>query len=170
MAGVDIRGKAVAALISRPANPPSGFVSLRPFRYTLSAIRERVAFLTGRGAAAVLLVSDSVADSAWIFAGTTLGRGRYNIDSTGTDQLPAQPPVVWLHSGMLESIRSASGSPRFVAALQVESFVYPSVPPRLRVAHGLATAAPQLHGTRPDGAGDKRACGSFFSRLNVGQA
>ncbi|MFN2399408.1 MAG: M28 family peptidase [Gemmatimonadaceae bacterium] len=127
LGGVDIRGKAVAAVISRPANPPSGFVSLRPFRYTLTAIRERVAFLTGRGASAVLLVSDSVADSAWVFAGTTLGRGRYNIDSTGTDQLPTQPPVLWLHSRMLETIRSASGSQRFVADVQVESFLYPSV-------------------------------------------
>lgn len=123
----DIRGKAVVAVISRPANLPSGFVSLRPFRYTLTAIRERVAFLTGRGATAVLLVSDSVADSAWVFAGTTLGRGRYNIDSTGTDRLPAQTPVVWLHSRLLETIRSASGGQRLVADLQVESFLYPSV-------------------------------------------
>jgi hypothetical protein len=131
VAGVDLTGKAVAAVISAPSNPPPPDVSLRGFRYTLAALRERSAFLAGRGAAAVILVSDSIAESQFDFVGTVLARGRYNVDSAGTDQIPPGPPVLWLRRAALDRVArpgaAAQPGTRLVARLQAESFVYPSV-------------------------------------------
>jgi len=121
----DVRGKAVAAVISAPANPPAANVSLRSWRYALGAIRERSQFLLQRGAAAVVLVSDSTADDAWGFAGAGLSRGRYNVDTTGADVVPSQPPVIWVHRAALDRVRAPNQ--RLTLALRAESFVYPSV-------------------------------------------
>ncbi|HKG91149.1 MAG TPA: M28 family peptidase [Gemmatimonadaceae bacterium] len=124
VASVDLRGKAVAAVISPPSNPPPAGVSLREFRYARAAIVQRVAFLAGRGAAAVVLVSDSVAESAWGYAGSGMLRGRYNVDSSGTDQPAAGPPVLWVRRALLDRVRAAR---RLDADVIAESFVYPSV-------------------------------------------
>ena len=125
LANVDVRGKAVAAVVSAPANPPAANVSLRSWRYALGAIRERSQFLLQRGAAAVVLVSDSTAEDAWGFAGAGLSRGRYNVDTTGADVVPAQPPVVWVHRAALDRVRAPNQ--RLTLELRAESFVYPSV-------------------------------------------
>ena len=126
VATLDLKGKAVAAVISPPATPPAANVSLREYRYALVAIRERAAFLVQRGAAAVVLVSDDTAERAWGFAGTAMSRGRYNLDSAGTDApLAAQPPVLWVRRRALDLVRAPNA--RLVATLRAESFVYPSV-------------------------------------------
>ena len=125
LANVDVRGKAVAAVITAPATPPAANVSLRSWRYALGAIRERSQLLIQRGAVAVVLVSDSTAEDAWGFAGAGLGRGRYNVDSTGADALPAQPPVIWVRRAALDRVRAPNQ--RLTLALRAESFVYPSV-------------------------------------------
>jgi hypothetical protein len=132
VAGVDLTGKVVAAVLSAPSALPAPTVRLRGFRYTLAALRERSAFLAGRGAAAVVLVSDSIAESEFDFVGTVLSRGRYDVDSAGGDRVPPGPPVLWLRRAALGRV-SGSGAaggapgPRLVARLRVESFVYPSV-------------------------------------------
>jgi Iap family predicted aminopeptidase len=100
-------------------------VSLRGFRYTRAALAQRAAFLAERGAAAVLLVSDSTAEESWTFVGTQLARGRYNIDSAGTGDAPPGPPVLWLRRGLLDRVRQPNL--RLTATLQAESFVTPSV-------------------------------------------
>jgi len=125
LAKVDIRGKAVAAVLSAPAAPPPPGMSLRNYRYTLAALRERSAFLAERGAAAVLLVSDSVAEPQFDYAATVLARGRYNVDSAGTDQLPPAPPTLWVRRALLDRLRAPGA--RLTAQVQVESYIYPSV-------------------------------------------
>jgi hypothetical protein len=125
LSGRDIRGKAVVALLSAPANPPAANMSLRGYRWALASVRQRSQFLLQHGASAVVLVSDSVADGEFERAGTILARGRYNIDSTGTDAIPAQAPVLWVRRAMLEQL--GGGTARLSAALTAESFVYPSV-------------------------------------------
>jgi hypothetical protein len=125
LAGRDIRGKAVVALLSAPANPPAANMSLRGYRWALSSVRQRSQFLAQHGASAIVLVSDSVAEGEFDRAGTILGRGRYNIDSTGTDAIPVQPPVLWVRRAMLDQLKG--GTARLSAALTPESFVYPSV-------------------------------------------
>jgi hypothetical protein len=125
LARVDIKGKAVAAVLSAPVTPPPPGMSLRNYRYTLVALRERSAFLAERGAAAVLLVSDSVAEPQFDYAATVMARGRYNVDSAGTDQLPPAPPTLWVRRATLDRLRARGA--RLTAQVQVESYVYPSV-------------------------------------------
>ncbi len=124
LAGVDLRGKAAAAVLGPPNTVPVSWISLWGRRYTQAAVRDRAAFLAQRGAAAVLLVSDSVAETQFEVTGSALLRGRYTLND-GTEQRPAgQPPVLWLRRAMLDAVR-APGQ-RLVADISTESFVYPS--------------------------------------------
>jgi len=131
--GVDLHGKAVVALLEPPSNPPRPTVSLYPYRYALSAVRQQSARLIQQGASAVILVSDSVADDpmGFGFGGVAMARGRYGLD-TGrvSPALPNAPrvPVLWVRHAMLDSLRAAaSASGRLTANLVVESYSYPSV-------------------------------------------
>jgi hypothetical protein len=125
LANVDVRGRAVAAVLSRPRAAPVPEMSLWARRYTTAAVRERAAFLAQRGAAAVILVSDSVAETQWGVTGSYYIRGSYALD-TGAEARPAgAPPTLWLPRSMLEAVRRPGQ--RLVAELATESFVYPSV-------------------------------------------
>ena len=126
----DLHGKAVAVEIHAPANPPAPNVSLRAYRYALAAVRQQGQALIDRGASAVILVSDSVADSdmAFGFGGVALARGRYGLDTaragaTTTGALTV--PVLWVRRAMLDQLRAPNQ--RLTARLYTESFSYPSV-------------------------------------------
>ena len=125
LAGRDIHGAAVVAVLSAPANPPAANMSLRGYRAATSAVRQRSQFLLQRGASVVVLVSDSAADAEFERSGTIMSRGRYNIDTTGADVIPRQAPVLWVRRAMLDRLRG--GTARLSATLVPESFVYPSV-------------------------------------------
>jgi hypothetical protein len=124
LANRDIKGRAVVAQLSAPTPLPAANVSLRAYRYTLAAIRQRSAFLLQRGASAVVLVSDSVAEGEFERGGTILARGRYNVDSADAGAIAAQPPVLWVRRAMLDALRE--GTAHLSASLVAESFVYPS--------------------------------------------
>jgi hypothetical protein len=125
LARVDVRGRVVAAVLSRAQAAPAAGMSLWARRYTTAAIRERAAFLAQRGAAAVILVSDSVADTQWGVTGSHYLRGSYAVD-TGAEARPTgAPPTLWLPRSMLDAVRRPGQ--RLVAELSTESFVYPSV-------------------------------------------
>lgn len=124
----DVHGRAVLVDIRPPrALPPEG-VSLRPYRYVLSAIREQAGALARHGAGAVVLVGDSTAEAAWEFAGAGLLRGRYNIDTTGAAAIPTGAPVLWVRTAVGPGLRqAASAGGRLTLDLVSQSFVYPSV-------------------------------------------
>ena len=136
-ATVDLHGKAVAAVIQPPANPPAANVSLRPYRYALAGVRQQSQALIERGAGAVILVSDSVADGdmAFGFGGVALSRGRYSLDTAqrAAPAAAAEPaaraapnvPVFWVRRNMLDAVRTPNQ--RLLATLYTESFSYPSV-------------------------------------------
>jgi len=125
LAGVDLRGKAAAAVLGRPRAAPAPGMSLWARRYTMAAIRERAALLAQRGAAAVILVSDSVAETQFGISGSYYLRGTYALD-TGAEARPTgAPPTLWLPRSALEAARRPGQ--RLVAELSTESFVYPSV-------------------------------------------
>ncbi|MGQ0649593.1 MAG: hypothetical protein ACT4P7_18730 [Gemmatimonadaceae bacterium] len=67
---VDLSGKAVAASLVAPPNPPNRNVSLASWRYATGAVRVQSMRLLARGAAAVVLVADSLRDG-----GTTAAAG-----------------------------------------------------------------------------------------------
>jgi peptidase M28-like protein len=127
MANVDLHGKAVAAELHAPTNPPAPNMSLRAYRYALAAIRQQSQALIERGAGAVILVSDSVADDpmAFGFGGVALARGRYGLDTARWTPPPPTPPVLWVRRNMLDPLRAPNA--RLAAQIYTESFSYPSV-------------------------------------------
>lgn len=128
---VDVRGKAAVAEIHAPNNAPAANVSLRAYRYAGLAVRQQSQALIERGASAVIMVSDSVADDdmAFGFGGAALARGRYGLDTAGATSArgPAAPnvPVFWVRRNMLDALRAPNQ--RLEARLFAESFSYPSV-------------------------------------------
>ena len=129
LAGADLHGKAAVAEIHAPTNPPAANMSLRGYRYALAAVRQQSQALIERGAGAVILVSDSVADDpmAFGFGGVALARGRYGLDTVRAATRPAGPgvPVLWVRRNMLDALRAPNQ--RLTAQLYTESFSYPSV-------------------------------------------
>jgi hypothetical protein len=121
----DIRGRVVAAVLSAPEDAPPLGPDLSPRRYAMLSVRERARFLTERGAAAVILVSDSVAGREYknIAAGWAQGdwslREGYEAD---------RPPVIWVGPAALDLVKGGGQRPahRLQAELTVERFVIPS--------------------------------------------
>ena len=129
-ADVDVRGKAAIAEIHAPTNAPAPNVSLRAYRYAGLAIRQQSQALIERGASAVIMVSDAVADDdmAWGFGGAALARGRYGLDTAGATAVRGpvpNVPVLWVRRSMLDALRAPNQ--RLQARLYTESFSYPSV-------------------------------------------
>ncbi len=122
--GQDLSGKAVAAVLSAPANLPPRWVSLWHFRYAAGAIRERAAELAKTGAAAIVLVADSTAQGGWDYLAANHMHGSYDVAGDTARAAPAGPPVVWLRSSELPRVRAAQ---RLSLDLAAERFVYPSV-------------------------------------------
>ena len=126
LAGVDLRGKAVATMVRPPRNVPVPWISLWGWRYTRAALGELANALIARGAAAVVLVSDSVADANFEVLGAYNSRGTYGLDSAGVAApRPSRAPVIWLRRGMLDPVRAPDQ--RLVARISSESFIYPTV-------------------------------------------
>jgi len=126
---VDLHGKAAIEEIHAPTNPPAPNMSLRGYRYALAAVRQQSQALAERGAGAIILVSDSVADDpmAFGFGGVALARGRYALDTLRTSAAtgPTNVPVLWVRRAMLPALQAPNQ--RLQAHLFTESFSYPSV-------------------------------------------
>lgn len=127
---VDIRGRAVAAVLSHPDGAPPLGPDLSPRRYALLAVRQRAAFLTARGAAAVVLIADSVADPEYENIAAGWARGGYDLadarrlEGNGDPSGEARPPVIWARRDFLDDVKA--GDARLLADLRTESFVVPS--------------------------------------------
>ena len=124
LARLDLRGKAVAALLLPPSRPPVSWISLRAWRYARQAIAERAAALEKAGAAAVVLVADDSTNDQFIPVSVPMRRGAYNIDTTGSDRIRERPPVLWVPQALQARVTSAR---RLTLDLRAETFVYPSV-------------------------------------------
>lgn len=126
LAGVDLAGKAVAAQIVAPPNPPGRDMSLSAWRYAGAAVRGQSARLMTRGASAVILVADSVVEGALDFYGAVSARGSYGLDTAGAVTRPrGAAPVLVVRQRMGQRLQ-APGM-RLQATLTSESFTYPSV-------------------------------------------
>lgn len=124
--GLDLEGKAVVVQITAPARALPAGISLRPVRYAFTAINERVADLAPRHPAAIIMVSDPVADSAWEFAANFYGRGRYGIGDGGPQPGASLPvPVIWVRRPAATLL--AEPGQRLVARLLFDRFTVPSV-------------------------------------------
>ena len=124
--GQSLEGKIVAAELTAPTNVPPRGMSLWSARWTINAIGDRVRALTAKRVAAILIVSDTIAEPELSgFYGQVLARGRYGIDSTGAAPQGGGVPVVWLSRSYMDALRR---SPSTVSiAVDFDSYVYPSV-------------------------------------------
>jgi len=128
----DISGRVVAALLSHPEGAPPLGPDLSTRRYAMLSVRERARFLAGRGAAAVILVSDSVAAGEYHNIAAGWAGGDWSLDD---GYAANRPPVIWVGPDALELVRGgAAAAPRLQAELSVERFVLPSANVVARVA------------------------------------
>lgn len=158
LAGRDLRGKAVAARMRAPSPLPPEEISLRSWRYTWAALRGQARALEQAGAAAVLLVADSVSERAFADLSSYQRDGAFRLDDAA--QAPSDIPVLWVPARHLERVRAAR---RLSAALEVDRFTYPSAnvvarvagtDPGLRHEHVLFSAHHDHDGVRPATGGD----------------
>lgn len=120
MAGVDVKGKAVALEFS--GTPPA---ELSYRRYLFGTMSRRAAELVKAGAVAVVWVSDKEAQFYFDRWTTGLERGRYDLPGGPNTRIFSQAPTVWLGSDALSWIKQPGQ--QFTNVVNVESFSYPSV-------------------------------------------
>lgn len=125
LAAIDPAGKAVAADIVAPPNPPGRDVSLSSWRYTGAAVRAQAARLAARGATAIVLVADSVVEGAIDFYGSVSARGTFGLDTVGAPTRPAPSVPILLVRRNMRARAQVPGA-RLQATLATESFTYPS--------------------------------------------
>jgi hypothetical protein len=125
--GQSLDGKIVALELTAPTNMPAPGMSLWAFRYTNAAISERVRELAARRVAAILLVSDSIAEGEISgFFGQVLARGRYGIDSGAVAPPAVSMPIVWLSRAYANELRRTP-APTVSLTIDFDSYLYPSV-------------------------------------------
>jgi hypothetical protein len=150
-----VRGRPVAAMLLPPSRPPSSGMSLSESRYARYAIRERSRPLLDKGATAVVLVSDSIADIAYTASASGPQKGRTRFDTEANRVRPVdQPPVLWLPA---TSRGYVSQGQSLRANLSVESFVYPS-----------ASIVAVVPGNDPDLGGEYVLFSTHHDHLGVG--
>jgi hypothetical protein len=121
---LDLRGRAVAALVVPPSRPPVSWVSLRAWRYARLAVAERAAALQAAGAVAAVLVADDSTDAILPTFAVQMRRGSYAVDSAGAERPATTFPVVFVAAAQRARVAAAT---RLALDLRAESFVYPSV-------------------------------------------
>ena len=119
----DIKGKAVAIQAS-----PEGLnlnVSLWERRYPGLVLNKFKNDLISRGAAAIIFITDTLAEKSWNQVVPAMSRGLYDIE--GGPNAVAIPgiPVLWLHSTNIDWVKNDGAT--LNATINVEHFEYPSV-------------------------------------------
>ena len=160
LANVDLNGKVAAAQITAGPNPPQQNISLSARRYATAAVNRLGQVLRNRGAAAVLLVADSVADSAFDVVAANALRGSYSVDN-GQENRPApRAPLFWVRASFKDRVQNGQ---KLQVRLTSESFLYPSVnvvgkvagtDPALREQYVLFSAHQDHDGVRAPVDGD----------------
>jgi hypothetical protein len=119
----DFKGKAVALVAS-----PEGLnlqMSLPPRRYIALVARRYAASLIAKGAAAVILIADPLAESGWQLNVSYADHGTYGLEGDAGQLPAAKQPIIWLHSSALSLVQNPSA--QLNVQVNVEHFLYPSV-------------------------------------------
>jgi len=118
------RGKVLVTTLRAPADLAGRTKRNDTFIYTLLGMFEEQRRLSKLGAAAIVVVCDSIADAGFEFPSTWYHRGEYGIDSTGARAPGGDPPVILVRRAPGQRIASAS---RFTATLIADRFTQVSV-------------------------------------------
>ena len=121
-----LQGKAIAMVLRPPATIPAKGVSLWGYRYTASAVRQQANTLRAHGAACVILVADSVAETELSFIGHNYQEGSYVLDNAtgGNQQQRNTVPVIFVRKSISSALQQQA---TLAINIRVESFLYPSV-------------------------------------------
>ena len=93
----DLTGKAVVVQITKPKAAIPDKISLRPARYLFAAAGELTTALAKAKPAAIILVSDAVADSGWEFVSNWYRNGSYDLQfGEAPFRIGGAAPVIWL--------------------------------------------------------------------------
>jgi hypothetical protein len=172
---VDVRGRiAVATLVAPPPTAIRSTTNTYEYNYTRPAITAMSNALTRRGAAAVVIVADSIAEIAFDGVASVQSRGTYEVvggvprfsrnpaatsAAAGAGRTPV--PVLLVHRGALADWRT-DGQPVDIK-LRSETFEYPSVnvigevrgtDPKLRNEYVVFSSHQDHDGVRYTVAGD----------------
>lgn len=160
LAGLDLEGKVAVVRMSPPSRPIPEKISLRPARYAMANLGERVPALAAKKPAAIVLVADAVADSGWDFVSGL--RGTYGLNySDSMFGTPPGTPVLWMRANMWDEL--ARPGQRLRATLVAERITFPSVnvvarvrgtDPALRDEYVLFSAHQDHDGIKAPVAGD----------------
>jgi hypothetical protein len=119
----DVKGKVVAIQAS-----PEGInlnVSLWERRYMGYVLNKYRADLTKRGAAAIIFITDALAEQSWPQVLPALKRGLYDIEGGPNAAPSASIPVFWVHGSSINMLKEQGAM--LNATVNVEQFDYPSV-------------------------------------------
>ena len=124
LASLDLEGKAAVVRMGPTDQPLAPNVSLRPTRYAMANMAQRVMAVAAKKPAAIVFVSDAVADSGWDFIAAA--KGTFGIEYVDNVYgLGGPVPIVWVHQDMLP--RLSEPGQRLRATLLAERYTYPSV-------------------------------------------
>ncbi len=131
---IDVRGKvAVAQMVAPPPNARQFIgVDSPEWHYARASMAAQGRALARRGAAAVILIADSVGDVAFDAVASTASRGMYDVDDSATNAAggrygrPPSGPPIFLARRALGRTLEANGQPARIH-LVTETFDYPSV-------------------------------------------
>jgi len=152
-ATVDVKNKVVAFNASSKGINLN--VSLPTWRYSRSVLAKYGMPLIRKGAAAIIIVADDIAEKAWDDANENFKRGSYDIEGGPNTQVNTIVPVLWLHQN--EKATFNGNNAVLEANLVVEKYPYPSVnivgkiegtDPKLKSEYLLYSGHQDAHGIR----------------------
>ena len=150
---IDVKNKVVAFEAD-----PKGInlnVSLPTWRYSRSILAKYAMPLIRKGATAVFIIADGIAEKAWEDANENFKRGTYDIEGGPNTQVNTTVPVLWLHQNAKADLMANNASVE--ANLIVEKYPYPSVnivgkiagtDPKLKAEYLLYSGHQDAHGIR----------------------
>lgn len=121
----NIKGKIIAMPLQAPSTLPAPGMSLWGMRYIWAAVRQQGSALQRNGAAAVLLVADSVATASLANVSHGYEEGQYQLDKGPVTTTMNQVPVILVTKKWTAQLMQPNAS--FKADIEAESFIYPSV-------------------------------------------
>lgn len=119
----DFKDRVVAMHLQPPSKLPAEGISLYVYRYALSALREQSEKLKKAGAAGIILVADSIAESEIGFYGHGMEEGTYNIEKPSGESIN-DIPVILVRGNWAAELQKQDASVK--AKLGVDNYVFPS--------------------------------------------
>ena len=150
---LDIKNKVVA--IEASSIGINLNVSLPTWRYSRSVQTKYVLPLIRKGATAVIIIADEIAEKAWDDAAENFKRGSYDIDGSANINVTTTVPIIWMHANAKESLQNNTA---FINAnIEINKYSYPSVniigkingtDPKLKEEYILFSGHQDAHGIR----------------------